>query len=981
MIPVSLGAAQMVNLIELPSTFFTFSEDWCINSLSTKQGFPNLYYATRMIPKNLIVSIELNLMTKEDVQSFQQFWYSDLNNGLEPFKITLPIFGEQHEYAARFINDLSARWKNNILPKTQQMQIEILDDIEDKFNEDRFRVYLEAPTGGEITFKVDGNVIVDWGYDLLDYYGVGEITGEPFGYVKIKSREVIREFAVVSGETITSGVVERALDVRTADAMFTNLPLLQRLLFGDAPSFRTIDDLANNTPQLCDIVGLTLTDTLTAKRAFKGTGIPTIDIDTQNIEIFDEMFHSTPNLVCVQKLNTLNSISTTGMFDDTPKLLYPNAADQAAILAGADWENPNSCVDDYELWVQNLFYNNDNIKLEFDTLVNATTDNNTVRALGDGAVALSTPIVPEEEDRVFTKISGASETPCKSDEEVEFKAVFAYNNISHSDSTANTLFTFANVLTGSKITIVKDDDSIHEMVVVSVDYPSYVADGGSNASTTDATQGGTGKANASYNDRSAHLAFDNDRNTLWDGGKYASLWWSFNESTCINKYSLEEYGRSHEFDILEWKIEASNDGVNWTELHHVSLSDSIRRYNGHFVNGTEYFHYRFRAIRMVRHRSTRVGSFKLIEAQLDFGDKYKRIDTTSVTAGEIPSRVFVVSGGLAFSVEDDFRDAVPDHTDYEIGVTPVDLNDPFGDGSLVARFPFENDGDDATGNVSSTNVNSVSFALDSILGRKVADFSGAKRYFQTDLKLGDDLKTSYTISFKAMRFSLGRYDVAYTECRDLGGRNPRSGANWQFDDNDCRAGGSHGAYHTHGTHRGRWSGGRAKTNICTLRDTTKWNRYTTTVENGKRFKLFINCARIVSHAMRFFRGRSNLALSIGALVKDRGAERYNFNGKMADFEIYNRALSEDEVLQLCKRDEERLFATVYYEPFIYVLGTKEIRTKVSLHKENDEMLELSAALYGKQEFTLSAEDSIGGEDGTHWYLSNILLNEYTLCKE
>lgn len=66
-------------------------------------------------------------------------------------------------------------------------------------------------------------------------------------------------------------------------------------------------------------------------------------IDTLNVQFdgeqFERIFEACINLTCLNQVNTLNQTNTNLMFNNTPKLDNPNAAEQATITSGANWVN------------------------------------------------------------------------------------------------------------------------------------------------------------------------------------------------------------------------------------------------------------------------------------------------------------------------------------------------------------------------------------------------------------------------------------------------------------------------------------------------------------------------------------------------------------------------------------------------------------------------------------------------------------------
>ncbi len=58
---------------------------------------------------------------------------------------------------------------------------------------------------------------------------------------------------------------------------------------------------------------------------------------------FKNTFNNCPKLVCISGIDTTNQTDTTDMFLGTALLTAPDAADQATIEAGSNWDNPGTC--------------------------------------------------------------------------------------------------------------------------------------------------------------------------------------------------------------------------------------------------------------------------------------------------------------------------------------------------------------------------------------------------------------------------------------------------------------------------------------------------------------------------------------------------------------------------------------------------------------------------------------------------------------
>lgn len=78
------------------------------------------------------------------------------------------------------------------------------------------------------------------------------------------------------------------------------------------------------------------------------------------------------------------------------------------------------------------------------------------------------------------------------------------------------------------------------------------------------------------------------------------------------------------------------------------------------------------------------------------------MDTTPTTQGEIPSRVYAVDAKASFALEGGFVEAETDVDSYVYEPSTVDINDIFGDGSIVETYQFNGNKNSLSGNNNAT---------------------------------------------------------------------------------------------------------------------------------------------------------------------------------------------------------------------------------------------------------------------------------------
>lgn len=143
----------------------------------------------------------------------------------------------------------------------------------------------------------------------------------------------------------------------------------------DSSNVRKMEQLFNNCPKLTnlDLTNFDTSSALNMFNMFSGCAlVPELDVSSfdtslvgnmsymfyncKKVKFLDikdwdisattniaNMFYSCEKLMCLPNIDTTHNPTTTGMFSRTYDLFAPDAADQTAIMAGADWNNPEPC--------------------------------------------------------------------------------------------------------------------------------------------------------------------------------------------------------------------------------------------------------------------------------------------------------------------------------------------------------------------------------------------------------------------------------------------------------------------------------------------------------------------------------------------------------------------------------------------------------------------------------------------------------------
>ena len=912
-----------------PTAINVFPKDICLTGLSTTQIFPNVYYNDRLIPQYLEVTMNLRLEDLKDVETMQHFWYSTLNNLYEPFKITLSIFGTEKEYTAIVKGSLGSSWESGIFPKAQTITIKLLDDIKEIFAAYRLDINLSVD-GGTVSFTVDVPTDVDWGNGIIKQYPSGVVTGTPFGTMRVTSDKKATYIAF-KGDHITSANVVKGLDLNIGDNMFSNLPALTEATVANTPNLVSVDGMFENTPSMIfDAKGLELTHVISATSMYKDSGIISSNMNTENVQQFTDMFNGAIRLQCINQLDTRKQTDTTGMFVGTTALVRPNATEKATLLAGGIYNSPVYCPHSIVTCDDELDYNLTNIADEFKILDGVTSVSGSLESTQKDSSAISERLMLSGLNRRMKSINS---------NKVDFKGVFRFSTLDNGYSSADTLATNMELDNGDDLVIVLDNGSTHEMKA------SGVNKGGTNIGTkltvnhtSNTASSGTVSGNLKGSCEPFKY-FDGDTSTSCQAGLRSLPRNMIYEFTAAKRVMFIRFMYKHNYEALkDFDIKVSNDGSNWTTLMTVTNNKAVsaNTWSPYMqVTGAaeaKFFNLQVNEI----HRTSSTQKTGFIEIEMFGGSAGTTMDTAAITKGQTPSRVYNISSGLAFSFDGSaYTTATRKSIVYNIGTSALeDSIDPFNDGSLVAKYQLKTNGNDLTGNHTSTMGGNVTFVDDMEMG-KVGDFSdgGKQNYFDTDISVSAfNKKHTYTFSFFAKRKTFLNYDTAIATGAGKGYDYRYGDVRFEFDGNDHSSGAA---------------GDGIKKNIDKYSDSTTWTHYSYTRENGIDGAMNIDCAEVLKKAVTF-RGKIASGLRIGSVIT--GAGRFadsNFNGFIRQFEIYDRVLDKNELDILCNQlNKDTLTAVIEYNDVTAPNNTHFLNTKVSFKNGGSSLHKLTASLCG-----------------------------------
>lgn len=203
------------------------------------------------------------------------------------------------------------------------------------------------------------------------------------------------------------------------------------------------------------------------------------------------------------------------------------------------------------------------------------------------------------------------------------------------NSTVNTFVSKYPLALGDIFYVVKTDNSIHELtnpIIFSRDH--------ANATMTSNTAP-SGAVDDSASSATAYYAFDGNEGTSAELlGVNSWIEYQLTASIKIRSFYLKcdvDYG------IGTFRLEGSTDGISYATISIFSADQQIASVAGkqyEIQSPGVFTHYRIVVTSTNINNSTRINTFNLL---LESGDS---IDTTSITAGEIPTKVFRFSDAI-----------------------------------------------------------------------------------------------------------------------------------------------------------------------------------------------------------------------------------------------------------------------------------------------------------------------------------------------
>ena len=242
--------------------------------------------------------------------------------------------------------------------------------------------------------------------------------------------------------------------------------------------------------------------------------------------------------------------------------------------------------------------------------------------------AVAEPITQDDGDKDFESIR-------------EVRAIWHLANISGSASSPDNLVALSPINEGDRLILVKDDNS-------TVDFIAKGVKKSTRSMIPKMTDNTTPAGVASSSTGAAWRAFDDSDGTdIRVGGGTSPLWVAYNFENNERKFVENVYVKARYEDkwsnISEIHIQGSMDGVIWQTLsRHTGLGHSMssgKTFTVQFPGS--YSHYRVYAPNAYRY-----SGFQTISLLTDEGDA---LDTTDITAGKTPSKVFRFMDVLKFN--------------------------------------------------------------------------------------------------------------------------------------------------------------------------------------------------------------------------------------------------------------------------------------------------------------------------------------------
>jgi len=292
------------------------------------------------------------------------------------------------------------------------------------------------------------------------------------------------------------------------------------------------------------------------------------------------------------------------------------------------------------------------------------------------------------------------------------------------------------------------------------------------------------------------------------------------------------------------------------------------------------------------------------------------MDTTAITAGEIPSRVFATDSKLSFIDTVNGVTNVPKLSDSYVYSDLVSSTNPFGDGSLVAKYEMEGNVLDTLGlnNGTATNVtySTGKFGQGAVFNGvnssiSVPKIPNAKTLsFFTDVVIDTTLSQyiSEPVVIGTTAIFIGPYTGGYPN-ETLSIVN-----NWD------------GSWHAYYTTQVFPAG----------------MKHIVIVDTGSSLLLYVDGVNIpLTLFGTYYSG------FLSNIVNYGGASAHFLNGSIDQMEIYNKALTANEVNTLYV--QSKFTNTRTYTDTALPASTRDLETKVELKADGDKMTSLSTTLY------------------------------------
>ena len=557
---------------------------------------------------------------------------------------------------------------------------------------------------------------------------------------------------------------------------------------------------------------------------------------------------------------------------------------------------------------ESLIYDNTNITSQFPNANNTRIDStgNVLTATADNGEAISIFKTQDIGQSDFVALVAP------------FEGKFEFANISDVSSTIDTLIASTPIANGDNLVIVKDDDSIHEIVASGV-----IENGGTStiiatpAMTSDTTPNGVSSASTvGFAGFEAWKAFDQTSGVwLTDVTQSGYLQYQFPIITAINEYIIVPTNNAR--SPKTWTLEASNSGAFSGEEIVLDTQTNITDWNAPtphasfpFSNSTAYLYYRL--VVTANNGDTYLGIQEL--EYYEYSPTYQ-LDTTAITAGEIPSRAYLVDTKASFELSGGFVEAEKD-TDSYVYIDTTIVNDIFSDGSIVDTYPLNGDKtslsgtNDGTGTL--TNYSPSKFELG-------GDFDGTRGLMNIPIAIGSVSTVSMWIKKSILEltdvYPIGTTSTSFESYVQIGANNTGQIAVFNFRVNAVLAA----------------------------------NVFTNDVHNHILYSFDgVDTVRLYHNSILV----DTKVGTVNSFNGDIGLGQYRSNsGVSGDFNIdqvrlFNRELTQQEVATLYN-EGDKFKTTRTYKDLVDPIGSQTVRTKVNLKATGDKMTELKATLNKK----------------------------------